>query len=147
VLELSILSAMRGRLLYGYDIVKRLRDIDGLVISEGTIYPILSRFKPACCSSRGSSSRRASLHRDATLHHEVLTPRGAVWRAADDVFSRSERMRCRRWQVVPATALLALRARGEEEVNPGTGVPGLAATTMSRAARYSSAPLASTQSI
>jgi PadR family transcriptional regulator, regulatory protein PadR len=30
VLELSILSAMRGRLLYGYDIVKRLRDIDGV---------------------------------------------------------------------------------------------------------------------
>jgi PadR family transcriptional regulator PadR len=45
ILELSILSAMRGRQLYGYDIVKRLRDIDGLVISEGTIYPILSRFK------------------------------------------------------------------------------------------------------
>jgi PadR family transcriptional regulator PadR len=45
VLELSILSAIRGRQLYGYDIVKRLRDIDGLVISEGTIYPILSRFK------------------------------------------------------------------------------------------------------
>jgi PadR family transcriptional regulator PadR len=45
ILELSILSAIRGRQLYGYDIVKRLRDIDGLVISEGTIYPILSRFK------------------------------------------------------------------------------------------------------
>jgi len=45
VLELSILSAIRGRQLYGYDIVKRLRDIDGLVMSEGTIYPILSRFK------------------------------------------------------------------------------------------------------
>jgi PadR family transcriptional regulator PadR len=45
VLELCILGAIRGRQLYGYDIVKRLRDIDGLVISEGTIYPILSRFK------------------------------------------------------------------------------------------------------
>jgi len=45
ILELSILSAIRGRQLYGYDIVKKLREIDGLVISEGTIYPILSRFK------------------------------------------------------------------------------------------------------
>jgi len=45
VLELSILCAIRGRRLYGYDIVKRLRDIDGLMMSEGTIYPILSRFK------------------------------------------------------------------------------------------------------
>jgi PadR family transcriptional regulator PadR len=45
ILELCILGAIRGGRLYGYDIVKRLRDIDGLVISEGTIYPILSRFK------------------------------------------------------------------------------------------------------
>ena len=45
VLELCILGAIRGGQLYGYEIVKRLRDIDGLVISEGTIYPILSRFK------------------------------------------------------------------------------------------------------
>jgi PadR family transcriptional regulator, regulatory protein PadR len=45
VLELCILGAIRGGKLYGYEIVKRLRDIDGLVISEGTIYPILSRFK------------------------------------------------------------------------------------------------------
>lgn len=45
VLELSILNALDGARLYGYDIVKRLRAIDGLVISEGTIYPILSRLK------------------------------------------------------------------------------------------------------
>ena len=30
---------------YGYDIVKQLRPLDGLVIGEGTIYPILSRFR------------------------------------------------------------------------------------------------------
>ena len=45
VLELCILNALRGERLYGYDIVKRLRVIDGLVIGEGTIYPILSRFR------------------------------------------------------------------------------------------------------
>src|SRR4051794_8121097 len=45
MLELSILNAIDGAHLYGYDIVKRLRDIDALVISEGTIYPILSRLK------------------------------------------------------------------------------------------------------
>ncbi len=31
--------------MYGYEIVRILRDIEGLVISEGTIYPILSRLK------------------------------------------------------------------------------------------------------
>ena len=34
-----------GSRQYGYDIVKKLRAIDGLVISEGTVYPILSRLK------------------------------------------------------------------------------------------------------
>lgn len=45
MLELCILNAIKGTSLYGYDIVRRLRDIDGLVISEGTVYPILSRLK------------------------------------------------------------------------------------------------------
>jgi PadR family transcriptional regulator, regulatory protein PadR len=45
VLELSILNALSGERLYGYDIVKRMRALDGLVIGDGTIYPILSRFR------------------------------------------------------------------------------------------------------
>jgi PadR family transcriptional regulator PadR len=45
VLELCILNIIgRGR-VYGYDIVRQLRDIDALVVTEGTIYPILSRLK------------------------------------------------------------------------------------------------------
>ena len=45
VLELCILNVIgRGR-VYGYDIVRQLRDIDALVLREGTIYPILSRLK------------------------------------------------------------------------------------------------------
>jgi PadR family transcriptional regulator PadR len=45
MLELCILNAIKGTTLYGYDIVRKLRDFNGLVISEGTIYPILSRLK------------------------------------------------------------------------------------------------------
>ncbi|MHC4295296.1 MAG: PadR family transcriptional regulator [Planctomycetota bacterium] len=45
LLEMCVLSAIQSQHMYGYDIVKRLRAIEGLVISEGTIYPILSRFK------------------------------------------------------------------------------------------------------
>src|SRR3954453_3635068 len=44
-LELCALCALRGRRLYGYDLVKRLRDVGGLGMSEGTVYPMLSRFK------------------------------------------------------------------------------------------------------
>jgi PadR family transcriptional regulator, regulatory protein PadR len=43
-LELCVLGALAGRRLYGYDIVKRLRAVDGLMVGEGTVYPILSRF-------------------------------------------------------------------------------------------------------
>ena len=45
LLQLCVLKAMSGQRLYGYDIVRQLRKIEGLVISEGTIYPLLSRFK------------------------------------------------------------------------------------------------------
>ena len=45
LLELCILNALRSRELYGYDIVRLLRGVEGLVITEGTIYPLLSRLK------------------------------------------------------------------------------------------------------
>ena len=45
LLELCILNIIGHRRIYGYDIVRRLRDIDALVVREGTIYPILSRLK------------------------------------------------------------------------------------------------------
>ena len=45
VLELCILNDIRNKKMYGYEIVRRLRKIDGLIISEGAIYPILSRLK------------------------------------------------------------------------------------------------------
>lgn len=45
VLEFAILSALSGQRLYGYELVRTLGSIDSLVISEGTIYPILNRLK------------------------------------------------------------------------------------------------------
>lgn len=45
VLELCILNIIGAARIYGYDIVRQLRDVDALVVSEGTIYPILSRLK------------------------------------------------------------------------------------------------------
>ncbi len=45
LLEVCILNSLRAERQYGYDVVKQLREIDGLMIGEGTIYPILSRFR------------------------------------------------------------------------------------------------------
>jgi PadR family transcriptional regulator len=45
VLELCILNVIGQGRIYGYDIVRHLREIEALVVREGTIYPILSRLK------------------------------------------------------------------------------------------------------
>lgn len=45
LLELAILNSLDAGPLYGYEIVRRLADVDSLVITEGTVYPILSRLR------------------------------------------------------------------------------------------------------
>ncbi len=45
ILEFAILSALHRQRLYGYELVRTLSSIDSLIISEGTIYPILNRLK------------------------------------------------------------------------------------------------------
>jgi PadR family transcriptional regulator, regulatory protein PadR len=45
LLELAILNVLADGPLYGYEIVRRLGDVDSLVITEGTVYPILSRLR------------------------------------------------------------------------------------------------------
>lgn len=45
VLEYCVLSLLSDTSLYAFDLVRRLSDSDGMVISEGTIYPLLSRLR------------------------------------------------------------------------------------------------------
>lgn len=45
LLELCILNLVSREEMYGYQIVKRLMVVPGLVITIGTIYPLLSRLK------------------------------------------------------------------------------------------------------
>jgi PadR family transcriptional regulator PadR len=45
LLELAILNTLGSGPLYGYEIVRLLADVDSLVITEGTVYPILSRLR------------------------------------------------------------------------------------------------------
>jgi PadR family transcriptional regulator, regulatory protein PadR len=44
-LELAILAALWGGKLYGLEILRRLEKDSGLLVSEGTVYPLLSRLK------------------------------------------------------------------------------------------------------
>lgn len=44
-LELAIMAALSGGKLYGLEILERVESDSGLIIAEGTIYPLLSRLK------------------------------------------------------------------------------------------------------
>ena len=44
-LELAILAALCGGKLYGLEILRRLQSASNLIVSEGTVYPLLSRLK------------------------------------------------------------------------------------------------------
>ena len=77
LLELCIVNLLARGELYGYDLVKQLAGVKGLVVTEGTIYPLLSRLKKAGLlktrleeSSAGPARKYYSLttegHRDRT---------------------------------------------------------------------------------
>ena len=45
ILELTVLTALADKERYAYELVKSITEIPGLGISEGTIYPLLSRLR------------------------------------------------------------------------------------------------------
>src|SRR5882724_7667348 len=45
VLDVCILRALGRREYYGYELVKKLAGIPGLGVTEGTLYPLLSRLR------------------------------------------------------------------------------------------------------
>ena len=44
-IEYCVIALLRGEERYGFDLVRELAGIDGLVTTEGTIYPLLSRLR------------------------------------------------------------------------------------------------------
>src|SRR4051812_21177349 len=45
VLEYCVMALLEGEERYGFDLVRTLGSTDGLVIGEGTVYPLLSRLR------------------------------------------------------------------------------------------------------
>ena len=45
VLEYCVLALLRQQERYGFELVRSLSAVDGLVTSEGTIYPLLTRLR------------------------------------------------------------------------------------------------------
>lgn len=44
-IEYCVLALLAGRERYGYELVQALSSVDGMLVTEGTVYPILSRLK------------------------------------------------------------------------------------------------------
>ena len=110
LLELCVLMVLRNRRMYGYDIAKTLSVVDGLVTGEGTIYPILSRFKKDGLvettlveSAEGPARKYYQL---TERGRALLTKMRAAWAAVRDgieAVSSAERLRSRR-NTRPASA-------------------------------------------
>jgi PadR family transcriptional regulator PadR len=49
LLEICTLAVLRQEDGYGYQIVQRLKQVDGLTMNEGTVYPILARLHREGC--------------------------------------------------------------------------------------------------
>jgi PadR family transcriptional regulator PadR len=71
VLELCILRALDDQERYGYELVKTLAAVPGLSLTEGTLYPLLSRLRVAGLitarleeSSEGPARKYYSLSRE-----------------------------------------------------------------------------------
>jgi PadR family transcriptional regulator PadR len=45
LLEYCVMALLQERRRYGYELVQELSEMDGLLTSEGTIYPLLSRLR------------------------------------------------------------------------------------------------------
>ena len=44
-LQYCVLALLAGQERYGFDLVKELAEVEGMVTSEGTIYPLLTRLR------------------------------------------------------------------------------------------------------
>jgi PadR family transcriptional regulator PadR len=95
MLELCILNDIRSRKMYGYEIVRKLRKIEGLIISEGAIYPILSRLKrqglvetSIAESKEGPPRKYYKLTQEG---EEMVSQMSAYWQAISGVTNSIER--------------------------------------------------------
>lgn len=95
VLELCILNDIRNRKTYGYEIVRRMRKIEGLIISEGAIYPILSRLKRQGLvetSIQESPDGPARKHYKLTEQgEEMIAQMNAYWQAISSATNSIEK--------------------------------------------------------
>jgi PadR family transcriptional regulator PadR len=98
VLEYCVLAALRDGERYGYELIAQLGAADGLLTSEGTIYPLLGRLrKDGAVATTWRESRSGPPRRYYSLTtkgHETLARFGGEWMrfrdAVDEVLGTGE---------------------------------------------------------
>jgi PadR family transcriptional regulator PadR len=90
-LEYCVLALLRDGERYGFELVRRLGDSDGLLTSEGTVYPLLSRLRRDGVvetswreSTSGPPRRYYRLTRAGSLALEVFSEEWRRFRDAVD---------------------------------------------------------------
>lgn len=84
-LELSILNDIHNRRMYGYEIQRKFRKSEGLLISEGTIYSILRRFKKqglvTVTQIKSPDGPKRKYYRLTELGRQTLAQMNGHWKA------------------------------------------------------------------
>jgi PadR family transcriptional regulator PadR len=97
--EYCVLALLAGRERYGYELVQALSSVEGMLVTEGTVYPILSRLRrDGLVAAEWRESREGPPRK-----YYRLTPTGA---AALDAFKAQ-------WRVF-AAAVQTILGKGEE---------------------------------
>ena len=93
VVEFCVLAHIQGGATYGFDLARRLV-ADGLIASEGTLYPVLARLR-----SSGLVEATWGTETDRPRKYYTLTPDGAqrldtfreAWESLRDTVDRTVR--------------------------------------------------------
>ena len=90
-IEYCVLALLRRRAWYGFELAHALAEADGLVTSEGTIYPLLSRLRRDGMvdstwreSPQGPPRRYYSLTSDGTASLSAFAEQWATFRDTVD---------------------------------------------------------------
>jgi len=85
LLELSVLNDIRHRRMYAYEIEKKFRKSQGLLISDGTIYHILHRLKAhrlvSITEVKSLDGPKRKYYKLTKEGHETLAQMNAYWYA------------------------------------------------------------------
>jgi PadR family transcriptional regulator PadR len=85
LLELTILNDIHNRRMYGYEIQRKFCKSEGLLMSEGTIYSILRRFKKqglvTSYQAKSPDGPKRKYYRLTELGRQTLAQMNGYWQA------------------------------------------------------------------